>query len=105
MRRKILISMIAIGCAVAGPVGTATSAHAAWSGLPSVRTGTSWSFSGSCVVQCAGGACKRVCEAGFVIAPDLASARREAAIRVELRGRLEGSVVSGSISVSIEARF
>lgn len=58
-------------------------------------------FDASCTVRCSNGSCQQVCTTGVVYAFDAGSARIQAEARLRAEAARQGTVVEGTVSVSV----
>jgi hypothetical protein len=98
-----LAALCMIGFALPHPMLAAFSRPAAY--YLAADTYQTFSFTGSCEVQCSNGQCKQVCESGVVYGYNYSDAKRQAEAKVKLKGQTEGRVLNATIEVKLEARW
>ena len=64
-----------------------------------------FSFTASCTVKCVGGQCKQHCESGTIFAIDERDAKFQAELKLRQEASREGTVVEGTVSVSVTVKF
>src|SRR5438874_210584 len=104
MKRLLLTALAGLataGLAAATPAGGGTAAS-----LAAVSpVAKQFSFTASCTVKCTGGQCKQYCDSGTVFAIDERDAKFQAELKLRQDAGREGTVVEGTVSVSVTIKF
>jgi hypothetical protein len=103
--KRLLLSALA-GLAIVGLVAAAPASGGKPVPSEAARFAEKeFSFKAKCTIKCVGGQCREYCEGGSVFAIDEGDARFKAELQLRRDAGREGTVVEGTVEVSVKLKF